>query len=256
MQQKEGFGIVSTNSQKEALAGYPLGSVVGFAVDGKGRPFFSFSDMSAHTQNLKKDARAALTVTEEAFKGAADARVTIVGDISLVSDEEESEHLRARYRESHPGAFWAAFGDFSVYRMGALREVSFVGGFARAGGVTVDEYMEASPDPLADFAKPVMRHMNEDHTAALKSYVRYLVGVEDDIDEIEMKRLDKLGFDVRVTVGNGTGVLRIPFASPVTERKAVKEAIVALSKEAAEKMRGGALERKEAEGGAGEEVVV
>lgn len=61
------------------------------------------------------------------------------------------------------------------------------------------------------FAAPVMRHMNDDHTDALKDYVQYLVGVEGDIDKIEMKRLDKLGFDVRVTKGDDSGVLRIPF---------------------------------------------
>lgn len=43
-------------------------------------------------------------------------------------------------------------------------DVSFVGGFARAGGVTVEEYAAAEADPLAAFAAPVMKHMNADHT--------------------------------------------------------------------------------------------
>ncbi|EKX43334.1 hypothetical protein GUITHDRAFT_110749 [Guillardia theta CCMP2712] len=72
-----------------------------------------------------------------------------------------------------------------------------------------------------------------DHVDALKEYVQYIVGVEDPIDKIEMKRLDKLGFDVRVARGSDSGVLRIPFEQPVLERKAVKEAIVALSKKVA-----------------------
>ena len=113
--------------------------------------------------------------------------------------------------------------------MSDVKEVSFVGGFARAGGVTVEEYMAAEPDPLLSFANPVMKHMNDDHTDALKDYVKYLVGVTGDIDKIEMKRLDKLGFDVRVTKGDDSGVLRIPFSEPVTNRKDVKGAIVSLS---------------------------
>ena len=32
------------------MQGYPGGSVVGFAPDQKGRPLFSFSSMSSHTQ--------------------------------------------------------------------------------------------------------------------------------------------------------------------------------------------------------------
>jgi len=235
MQQPEGFAVLSSNSHKPALAGFPLASVVGFAVDEDGSPFFSWSGMSAHTQNIRKDGRAALCVTEKAFKGAADARVTVVGTVEEVLDKSEAERLRGKYRDFHAGAYWASFGDFGIYRFTDIKEVSFVGGFARAGGVTVDEYKAASPDPLQAFAAPVMNHMNDDHTDALKDYVQYLVGVEGDIDHIEMKRLDKYGFDVRVTKGDDSGVLRIPFTNPVTERKAVKEAIVALSQQVAAK---------------------
>ena len=89
--------------------------------------------------------------------------------------------------------------------------------------------------PIPVHTNQVMRHMNEDHMDALKDYVQFLVGVEGEIDQIEMKRLDKHGFDVRVRKGDDSGVLRIPFDQPVTERKAVKEAIVALSQQVAAK---------------------
>ena len=49
-----------------------------------------------------------------------------------------------------------------------------------------------------------------------------------------MKRLDRLGFDVRVEDASGsTGVLRVPFDEEVTRRKRSKDAIVALSKKCA-----------------------
>merc|ERR1740130_1623952 len=41
MQQKEGFAVLSSNSHKSSLAGFPLASVVGYAIDEQGRPFFS-----------------------------------------------------------------------------------------------------------------------------------------------------------------------------------------------------------------------
>jgi len=230
MEQKEGFAVLSTQSKK--FDGYPLGSIVGYAVDDKGRPFFSFSGMSSHTQNILVNGKASLCVTEAAFKGAADARVTLLGDVKEVGGSE-GEELRKLYMNYHPGAYWASFGDFKMYRMETIKDISFVGGFARAGGISVEEYMNAKPDPLQSFAMPVMKHMNEDHVDALKEYVQYIVGVEDPIDKIEMKRLDKLGFDVRVARGSDSGVLRIPFEQPVLERKAVKEAIVALSKKVA-----------------------
>lgn len=230
MAQKAAFAVLSTNSQK--LAGFPLGSIVGFAVDDQGRPFFSFSTMSAHTQNLLADPRASLCVTEAAFRGAADARVTLVGSVRKV-EGEEGDALRKLYLQSHEGAYWASFGDFSIFRMDAVSEVSFVGGFARAGTVTPAEYAAAAPDPLLAFADPVMSHMNQDHVDALKDYVKYLVGVEGDVDTAQMKRLDRLGFDIRIAKGADSGVLRVPFPAEVRERKGIKEAIVAMSQAAA-----------------------
>ena len=172
MSQKSGFATISTISTK--LEGFPMGSTVGFAVDSKGRPFFSFSALSAHTQNLMANPKASLCVTEPKFKGAADARVTLIGAISKV-DGEEADALRKEYVQTHPGAYWAEFKDFNIFRMDKIEDVSFVGGFARAGSVTVDEYMAAEADPLQAFADPVMNHMNMDHTDALKEYVTYLV---------------------------------------------------------------------------------
>jgi len=37
------------------------------------------------------------------------------------------------------------------------------------------------------------------------------VGVEGGVDSAQMKRLDKYGFDMRVSKGNDSGILRIPF---------------------------------------------
>ena len=254
MAQKSGFATISTMSNKHE--GFPLGSIVGFAVDSQGRPFFSFSALSSHTQNLLSNPKASLCVTEPKFKGAADARVTLIGSVNLV-DGEESDALRKEYMVSHPGAYWAEFGDFKIYRMDKIEDVSFVGGFARAGGVTVEEYMSAEPDPLMAFADPVMNHMNEDHTDSLKEYVTYLVsllatssyqisitqtnsntfrssqfvgmsprcldgvyslqvGVEGGVDSAQMKRLDKYGFDIRVAKGSDSGILRIPFRKPIS----------------------------------------
>lgn len=174
MAQKSGFATISTLSTKHE--GFPMGSTVGFAADSKGRPYFSFSALSAHTQNLMANPKASLCVTEPKFKGAADARVTLIGSVKMITGDE-ADALRKEYMQVHPGAYWAEFKDFNIFRMQTIEDVSFVGGFARAGAVTVDEYMSAEADPLQAFADPVMNHMNMDHTDALKDYVTYLVSL-------------------------------------------------------------------------------
>ena len=77
-----------------------------------------------------------------------------------------------------------------------------------------------------------MAHMNDDHAKSLEQYLGLIPGLETtDVERVEMKRLDRFGFDVRV-LPNG-GVLRIPFDEEVTERKGIKSAIVALSQKCA-----------------------
>jgi len=61
-----GLGVLGTNSQASSpLAGYPASAMVGFAVDEKGRPIFSFSSISTHKQDLLKDPRASFTVASK-----------------------------------------------------------------------------------------------------------------------------------------------------------------------------------------------
>jgi putative heme iron utilization protein len=103
-----GFGVLSTNSLQ--YPGFPTGSVVGFQTDQAGLPFFSFSTMSAHTNDLLKDGRASLTVMARNFQGAAEGRVVLIGKIKKVSDKEQREDLRARYLARHKDAYWIDFG--------------------------------------------------------------------------------------------------------------------------------------------------
>jgi hypothetical protein len=46
MSQGEGFGTLSTMNCKDGLDGFPLGSIVGFAIDENGFPIFSLSGTS------------------------------------------------------------------------------------------------------------------------------------------------------------------------------------------------------------------
>ena len=74
--------------------------------------------------------------------------------------------------------------------------------------------------PPAAFAEPVMAHMNDDHSSSLLQYLSLIPGLETtDVASVEMKRLDRFGFDVRV-LPNG-GVLRIPFEEEVSRHAEV-----------------------------------
>lgn len=224
-----GFGVLSTNSFD--YPGYPTGSVVGYELDDEGYPFFVFSTMSAHTKDVLKDGKMSLTVMASDFKGAAEGRVVLVGDVVKVFDKERIANLREKYLKRHKDAYWIDFGDFSYFSVTSLKTIRYIGGFAMAGSVTPKEYLEARPDPVAAFAAPVMKHMNDDHADSIQAMVKHYVGIP--TTEAQIISMDSLGMTVKAKLdfaGGGYSKIRLPYPRPVTERKAIKEVLVEMTK--------------------------
>lgn len=231
VQYNHGFAVISTNSKQ--YDGFPSGSVVGFAPDEQGRPLFSFSKMSTHTQDLIQDKRCSLTVASKEFKGAADGRVNLIGECELIKDEEEVEAAKAIYREKHPGSFWTDFSDFKWYRM-EVQNIRFVGGFARAGAVTGKDYAAAKPDPITAIQGRVAGHMNDDHRDASVAIVNHFVGL--DVEDAEITSLDSLGMYLKVTRPKGQMKqfkVRVPWTKPLDDPKQVKGMIVQMTQASA-----------------------
>lgn len=226
------YGTLSTNSVQ--YDGYPTGSIVGFEIDEAGKPFFVFSSMSAHTKDILSDERASLCITAKDFKGAAEGRVVLIGNVKKVDDNERRVTLRDRYIARHKDAYWVDFGDFTYFQMEKIQAVRFVGGFAMAGSVSPGEYEEAKPDPIAGFAAPVMKHMNDDHSDSTVAMVQHYAGVP--CSEATIVSLDSLGMTVKAKLeiaGGGTSKVRLTFPRPATERKVIKEILVEMTRTAA-----------------------
>eukprot|EP00443_Scrippsiella_acuminata_P101701 CAMPEP_0115691582 /NCGR_PEP_ID=MMETSP0272-20121206/62731_1 /TAXON_ID=71861 /ORGANISM="Scrippsiella trochoidea, Strain CCMP3099" /LENGTH=360 /DNA_ID=CAMNT_0003131567 /DNA_START=50 /DNA_END=1128 /DNA_ORIENTATION=+ len=234
-------GVMSTVSARQGTEGYPSGSVVFFATDEQGRPIFSFSSMSGHTVDLKKNEKASLTILAPGFASPADARVTITGTAAPVNDDEK-EAVKAAYKEKHPNAFWTEFGDFKWHRM-EVEAASLVGGFARAGGITAEEYAAAKPDPVAPFSGPIAGHMNDDHGDATLAIVKGTTGLKKGIVGAKLLTIDRLGMNVLVEredkpegaeePNKQSFKVRVPFPSPAENRKEVKDRIVQMTRAAA-----------------------
>mmetsp|Transcript_14994 Transcript_14994/g.28370 ORF Transcript_14994/g.28370 Transcript_14994/m.28370 type:complete len:376 (-) Transcript_14994:110-1237(-) len=228
-----GYGVISTVSPE----GFPGGAVVMYAPDEEGLPVFSFSTMSSHTQDLLKNNKASLTVTAMEFKGAADARVNMVGEIEKVTDEEQAKKFKAAFLQKHPSAFWVEFGDFIMFRMSTVKQLRFVGGFARAATIPAADYMGASPDPVMEFADKIAGHMNDDHQEATKIIIKSEMGL--DCETALIKSVDRLGMSVFVTVKQEDGTvstpfkLRVSFPEEAPDRVAVRNMLKRMTNEAA-----------------------
>jgi heme iron utilization protein len=216
------IGSLATHSRKQP--GFPFGSVMPYGADDHGRPVFLISSMAMHTQNLKADARASLLVTQD---GEGDplgaARVTLMGEVLPVAVAETGA-ARELYLSHYEGArHWVDFEDFGFYRMQPA-DVYFIGGFGVMGWVTAEEYLGASPDPLAESAAGILRHMNQDHAEALLLVAR--AAGESDAEVANMTALDRLGFHVRLHSGERVYGARISFPHEVLTAAEVRTVLI------------------------------
>jgi heme iron utilization protein len=222
------IGSLSTLSRKRP--GFPFGSVMPYGLDDHGRPVFLISTMAMHTQNLQADPRASLLATQEdAGDPLGASRVTLVGTVLPVPDAEVAEARKlylARYANSKN---WVDFEDFSFYRMNVV-DVYYVGGFGVMGWVSASEYDRSQPDPLADSMAEIIQHMNTDHKDALVLLVQKFARIES--QEATMTAVDRLGFQVRMTTGDGIRGARIAFVREVSNPAETRGVLVEMVQQA------------------------
>lgn len=216
------IGTLSTHSRKQP--GFPFGSVMPYGPDQQGRPVFLISSMAMHTQNLKADARASLLVMQEGGEDPLGAgRITLVGE-ALPVPEAETGSVRELYLSRHRNAsYWVDFDDFCFYRMQPA-SVYFIGGFGVMGWVSADAYAVGEPDPLADSSAGILRHMNEDHAAALV-LLAHAAG-ETGAEAATMTAVDRLGFHLRLRSGERVHGARIAFPREVRDEGSVRTVLV------------------------------
>jgi len=222
-------GMLSTLSRKRA--GFPFGSVMPYGLDEEGRPLFLISHMAMHTQNLQADPRASLLVMQD--PGSADVlgagRVTLIGQARPVPDAD-LDVARDVYLKAYPNAkYWVEYDDFAFYRMSVV-DTYFVGGFGVMGWVTAEDYCQAAPDPLADVAEGIIRHMNEDHPDALALLAKVHAQIE--ASEARMTAVDRLGFHVRLKTDEGMRGTRIAFTREALNKREVRQILVEMVEKA------------------------
>jgi putative heme iron utilization protein len=203
-----------------------------YATDASGSPIFLISSMAVHAHNIAADERASLFVAQPGITddplGAA--RVTVMGKIAGARAE-----ARDLYLARHPGArAWIDFQDFSLVTLGIL-DVYYIGGFGVMGWITADEYNQASPDPLADAAPGILEHVNTDHAGAVLELARTYAGIE--ADEARITAVDRLGFELRLRVGERVQGARIAFLAEVSSVAECRTMFMEMSRRATDRGR-------------------
>lgn len=209
--------------------GVPLVTLVSVATDLAGAPILLVSGLSAHTRNLKRDARCSLLLSQPG-KGdpLAHPRLTLVGDAHPIRDEGEKARVRRRFLARHPKAqLYVDFPDFTFMRLEAA-SIHLNGGFARAYDGAAGDILSTLLDLAAFDAleQSAISHMNEDHADALTLYATQLCGMKG--RAWRATGLDPHGLDL----AKGDDVARIAFDPPVYTGGALRSALAALAQKA------------------------
>lgn len=86
-------------------------------------------------------------------------------------------------------------------------------------------------DPVARFSAPVCAHMNSDHSDACIAIASQVTGQA--VEKVELLSIDRYGINAQCAMDGALVSVRLPFSEPALDRGAVKERIVAMSRQAA-----------------------
>lgn len=214
-------GVLSTLSV--ALPGYPFGSVVPFCLDRQGQPIILIADLAQHYKNVAADPRVSLLVFERSADDLqAHGRLTLLADAARVAVDDTD--TAARYYRFFPESrgYHRTHG-FEFWRL-ALCRSRYIGGFGAIHWLAPQALLLANPFSAVE-EEGMVEHMNADHVAAMRDYLRAQLGAAVDTLQPAMAGVDAAGIHLKV----GPRVYRVPFASPVSSAGEVRAALVALA---------------------------
>jgi putative heme iron utilization protein len=252
-------GTLCTVSSHDGIVGAPFGSFVDYVLDDEGNPVLLMNDMSMHTINIEQNALngengqlSPLVTLFTQLSDTAGASATQGQDVSRCSftcrvekipkHAPDMDQIRMRYSLTHAYADQVMDSPkFAFYRL-LPEKIYYVGGFGvMSKWVDVDDYKAAAPDILAKEASLIVKKLNREHKEDLERMAIHLMNVEN-LEDIRVTSVDRLGMDVRVTKQQGTrrnklmtDEYRIGFRIPVISVEDAKSEVLKVFQEAWEK---------------------
>lgn len=233
-------GTLCTTSVMEGVEGSPFGSYVDYILDDKGWPVLLLSDQSMHTANIGVNPLVSLFSQLPRAPGqtaAALSRVTVMGKIVEPSQEELSA-LKFAFTLIHSYAEQIVDSPrFKFYKI-QPNNIYFSGGFGVQGGwVDVPKYEEARADVLAAEVPAMLSRINIEKQGELYLLCKHFLDLEE-VDDVRIQAVDKLGVDIRVKSGEYTDEYRVGFRNEVSSSEDAKSELVKLFQECWERESG------------------
>lgn len=215
-------GVLSTQSQ--AMPGYPFGSVVPYCLDATGQPIILISQIAQHTKNVLADPKASLITLEQGAEDIqAAARLTLIGDVQRVPDDEAEQAAEAYYRFFPQSRDYHKTHDFDFYRLNVVR-LRYIGGFGRINWLEPEQALRHNAFDDAT-RHGMLEHMNADHVEAMRKYCDQ-AGIDHGEHAPEMVGIDQFGFQLRL----GPNIHRFHFQDAAESPEAIRAALVAMAR--------------------------
>lgn len=212
-------GVLSTLSV--SMSGYPFGSVAPYCLNADGQLVILISRIAQHTHNISHDSKVSLTIIQSDVDDIqAGGRLTWVGDAEAIEDAIAAERY---YRFFPQSRHYHKTHDFEFYRIKLVR-ARFIGGFGEIYWINPDALLCANPF-AGEIEKSVVKHMNDDHQAAIIQYCMNAGEMIPKSIEPKMVGVDSEGFHLLL----GERVIRIPFDAPVYTKGDVRKTLIAMS---------------------------
>ena len=142
---------------------------------------------------------------------------------------------RAAFFFAHPNSrYYADFRDFAFWKL-HVDAVRYIGGYGRMSWISKAEWQAAEPDPLGPSAAGTIAHMNADHADALVLYCKAFSRATA-ITSASLTGVDRYGFEMSVKTTEGPRPVRLAFAKPVSTPEEARAALIAMLKDAKDKL--------------------
>ena len=210
--------------------GYPYGSLITYAMHGP-NPVFLISQLAQHTQNLLQSSKASLLIAE-AGQGnpLALGRITLLGDCTPVNSQDREEVKSLYLAKNSSAKFYVDFKDFEFWQLD-VSSIRYIGGFGRMSWVELEDWQQATSDPVFHCATTIIDHMNKDHADAMVLLCKTMSQATT-TQEATMVGVDRYGFEMSALTEDGPRPIRLAFEQIATTQKQVREQMVALVKKA------------------------
>mmetsp|Transcript_11066 Transcript_11066/g.26230 ORF Transcript_11066/g.26230 Transcript_11066/m.26230 type:complete len:335 (+) Transcript_11066:122-1126(+) len=225
-----GSGTLSTINEDNT----PLGTYVSYVLDSHGMPLLRLRRDAVHTKNLERHAACSLFVHAPVQPIRSVARVTLMGVVEHIPDEEmdaaREEHAR---KNSHAIGVDAPRADDLFMRL-KLQRAFYVGGLgtgSAAEEIAPESYSTTSADILAEAAPGLVAYMNRERPLDIARITGDAIedGNIDDVESAELLWVDRLGVYILANVKDQDRILRVNFAHEATDERDAKSSLTMMA---------------------------